>query len=108
MKTTDNVYRISSLPEIDDMLTATLRQGAKQLLSAAVEQEVNEFLLKHSEIKDDSGSRLVVRNGYLPERKIKTGQGNVESAFRRRRSRLISEEHRSPHGRVAARIRELV
>ena len=78
MKTENNVFHLSAIPEIDDMLTQTIRQGAKQLLATAIEQEVNDYLQSHSQIQDDEGRRLVVRNGYLPQRKIQTGIGDVE------------------------------
>lgn len=45
------------------------------MLQAALEQEVNSFLKNHDAKRDESGRRLVVRNGYLPEREIQTGAG---------------------------------
>ena len=61
-----------------DVLTALLRQGARQLIAQAVEAELQEFLLIHQELKDTHGRQAIVRNGYLPERKITTGVGEVE------------------------------
>jgi len=52
-----------------------LRAGARQMLQAAIETEVAEYLERHSVITDDKGHRLAVRNGYLPERDIVTGIG---------------------------------
>ena len=54
------------------------REGARKMLQIALEVEVNEFLKKYSDVKNDSGNQSVVRNGYSPERKIMTGIGNLE------------------------------
>lgn len=60
-----------------DPLTAVLRQGARKLLQQAVDDEVVEYLAQHGELKDEQGRQRVVRNGYLPERTIQTGIGEV-------------------------------
>ena len=62
---------------VADALTAVLRQGAQELLLQAIETEVSEFLASHRELKDADGKQRVVRNGYLPERSIQTGIGDV-------------------------------
>jgi transposase-like protein len=62
---------------VADALTAVLRQGAQELLLQAIKTEVNEFLASHRELKDADGKQRVVRNGYLPERTIQTGIGDV-------------------------------
>lgn len=61
-----------------DLLADVLRTGARELLARAVEQEVQEWLSERATLTDDGGRRLVVRNGYLPERTILTGIGPVE------------------------------
>jgi putative transposase len=61
-----------------DALTALVRQGARQIIAQAVEAELAEFLGQYQELKDDQGRQAVVRNGYLPERTITTGVGEVE------------------------------
>jgi transposase-like protein len=62
---------------VDDALTEVLRRGAKELLQQAVEGEVAEAIAQFAELKDEQGRRRVVRNGYLPERSIQTGIGEV-------------------------------
>ena len=42
------------------------------MLMEAVEMEVQEFLSRHSHLKDRKNRQRVVRNGYLPERTIQT------------------------------------
>jgi len=49
-----------------DVMTQILRQGAQQMLTAAIDAEVQEFLKAHEDQRDPEGRRLVVRNGYLP------------------------------------------
>lgn len=61
-----------------DALTDILRAGARQMLAAAIDQEVTEFLNERKDLVDENGHRLVVRNGFLPERKITTGIGPVD------------------------------
>ena len=79
MQTQDkNVLTLSSVSEVNDMLTDVLRQGAGQMLAAAVDAEVYAFLSQYEHIRDMHGRKQVVRNGYLPERTIQTGLGSVD------------------------------
>ena len=79
MQTQDNnVLTLSSVSEVNDMLTDVLRQGAQQMLAAAVDAEVHTFLSQYEHIRDMHGRKQVVRNGYLPERTIQTGLGDVD------------------------------
>jgi transposase-like protein len=65
-------------PGTQDILTALLRDGARRLLAEAVEAEVAAWIDDHAHLKDPTGRRQVVRNGYLPEREIQTGLGDVQ------------------------------
>ena len=60
-----------------DVLTEVLRDGAKRLLAEAIQAEVADWIESHAHIKDLAGHRQVVRNGYLPERTIQTGLGDI-------------------------------
>jgi transposase-like protein len=84
----DNVVDLKK-PEafIDDPITDILRQGARHLLSAALEAEVETFLKQYKDISDGKGWQRVVRNGYLPEREIQTGIGQVQVKAPRIRDR---------------------
>jgi transposase-like protein len=82
-----NVISISSATETVDPLTDLLRSGARQLLSQAIEAEVETLLASHADVRDASGNRAVVRNGYLPSRKVQTGIGSVEVQVPRVRDR---------------------
>jgi putative transposase len=61
-----------------DVLTDILRQGAQEMLAAAIENEVAEYIERHACLRDGEGHRLVVRNGHLPARQLQTGLGRVE------------------------------
>ncbi len=60
-----------------DALTEILRAGAQKMLKAAIEQEVSDYVSDRTDIVDEKGRRLVVRNGSLPAREILTGVGPV-------------------------------
>ena len=64
--------------EFRDALSELIRQGARQLIAQAVEAELNEFLELYHHLTDIQGRRAIVRNGYLPQRTITTGIGEVE------------------------------
>ena len=59
------------------MLDALAKEGARRMLAKALEDEVQSFIESHAGIKDEAGRRQVVRNGFLPERKVMTGAGNA-------------------------------
>ena len=61
-----------------DPLTEMLRQGAKDLIAQAVESELLTLLDQHQGLRLLDGRQAVVRNGYLPERTIQTGLGDVK------------------------------
>jgi len=63
---------------VADPLTEMLRDGAKKLIAQAVEAELQAFLDRYAETKLEDGRNAVVRNGYLPERAVQTGIGDVE------------------------------
>jgi transposase-like protein len=74
-------------PFVDDPITDVLRQGARKLLSQALEAEVEFFLSQYADLKDDAGRHRMVRNGHLPERQIQSGIGAVQVKAPRVRDR---------------------
>jgi putative transposase len=62
----------------DDPLLAVLREGARQMLSLAIEVEVAAFLAVHADRVDATGRRRLVRHGHAPKRSIQTGIGPIE------------------------------
>ena len=65
------------LPGSRNSLHEILRRGAQTLLAQAIEAEVVQWIEEHQHITDDRGRRQVVRNGYLPERKLVTPFGEL-------------------------------
>jgi putative transposase len=63
-------------PTLD--LDELFREGARRMLAAALEAEVDAYIAAHAELVDEHGHRLVVRNGHAPARTITTGVGQVE------------------------------
>jgi transposase-like protein len=66
--------QLATTPAIDDIL----RDGARRALQAAIEREVDDYIQRNSEHRDEKGHRLVVRNGHHPARKIQSGNGPIE------------------------------
>jgi putative transposase len=52
------------------------REGARRMLAAALEAEVDDYLAAAAE-RDERGRRLVVRNGHARERQVTTVAGSV-------------------------------
>ena len=60
------------------VLEQVARDGARKMLQLALQNEVDEFVTKYFGLTDDSGRRVVTRNGYMPTRQILTGMGPLE------------------------------
>lgn len=87
----DNVIAFENpSSKADDPLTDVLRRGASKLLAQAVEAEVETLLAQYADRRDDQGRQAVVRNGYLPEREVQTGLGQVPVKVPRVRDRSQS------------------
>ena len=84
-----------------DFLTEALRGGAPRRLAEAVQMEVEQWTAARGELVDAPGHRQVVRNGYRPERQVRTGIGPV--AIRQPRV-----EDRRPVGPREALARKLL
>jgi len=65
-----NGARVSLLDEI-------VRDGARQMLTAALQAEVAAFVDAHADHVDENGHRLVVRNGSHDARQVVTSAGAV-------------------------------
>src|SRR6188472_2959369 len=76
----------------DDPLLAVLREGARQMLSLAIEAEVAAFVAVHADRVDETGRRRVVRHGHAPKRSIQTGIGPIEVQRPRVRDRGADDE----------------
>ena len=54
------------------------REGARTMLAAALEAEVDAYLAELVDERDEDGHRLVTRNGHARRRKVQTVAGAVE------------------------------
>jgi len=64
-------------PAGGSMLDEIVRDGARQMLAAALQAEVAAFIDAHRGEVDDQGHRLVVRNGFHEPREVTTAAGAV-------------------------------
>ena len=63
---------------IDELRRELARAGVERLLAQALEVEAELHISRHRDLRDESGKRLVVRNGYLPTREIHCGAGPIQ------------------------------
>ena len=59
------------------LLDEIVRDGARQMLAAALQAEVAAYIEAFADELDEAGRRLVVRNGYHAEREVTTAAGAV-------------------------------
>ncbi len=76
-------------------LDEILREGARKMLQAAIDVEVDAFVEGHQDRRDEHDRRLVVKNGSLPTREILTGAGAIEVKQGR-----VRDNSPDPSGRV--------
>ena len=65
----DNEMRVI----LDDLA----REGALRMIAAALEAEVDEYVVSFVDERGEDGKRLVVRNGKAKERKLTVGSGTL-------------------------------
>lgn len=80
------------------LIDEIVREGARRMLAAALEAEVNAYIAELADERDDKGRRLVVRNGYHQPRQVTTAAGAVEV----KAPRLKRQARRRGHGRAQA------
>ena len=64
--------------ELRSTLDEVVLEGARRMLAAALEAEVDAYITALADERDERGRRLVVRNGHAEPRTIMTGAGGVE------------------------------
>ena len=75
----------------DSLLDEIVREGARRMLAAALEAEVNSYIAELAHEKDQTGRRLVVRNGYHQPRKVTTAAGVIEVKAPRVNDKRVDE-----------------
>jgi putative transposase len=83
---------VVSVPQSRDVMTEILRAGAQKMLTQMIQQEVDDWLAERASLLDEQGRRQVVRNGFLPKRKITTGVGQVDVQQPRVRDRRPADQ----------------
>ncbi|MFE9446580.1 IS256 family transposase [Streptomyces sp. NPDC006602] len=73
------------------LIDEIVREGARRMLAAALEAEVNAYIAELVEERDDNGRRLVVRNGYHQPRQVTTAAGVVEVKAPRVNDKRVDE-----------------
>ncbi len=92
------MQNVRTLPvgEDDQGVRVTLddlaREGARRMIAAALEVEVDEYVGSFVEEVDEDGRRLVVRNGRARERRVTVGSGTVPLRAPRVNDKRVDEE----------------
>ena len=77
--------------ELSTTLDELVAEGARHMLAAALEAEVDAYVCALSDERDDQGHRLVVRNGHAVARSLVTGAGPIEVRSPRVDDRRVDE-----------------
>jgi hypothetical protein len=96
----DEAVRAELHADLDELA----REGARRMLAAALEAEVDDYLAAHAAERDQGGRRLVVRNGHARPREVTTMAGSIPVGAPRvddRRTDLVSAD--AFGGQVSAR-----
>ena len=67
------------------------REGARRMIAAALEAEVEEYVASFTDEVDEDGRRLVVRNGHARERGLTVGSGTVRLRAPRVNDKRVDE-----------------
>jgi putative transposase len=70
----DDSARAALHTDLDELA----REGARRMLAAALEAEIDQYLTAYAAERDEQGRRLVVRNGHARQREILTAAGAVQ------------------------------
>src|SRR5512135_1669824 len=60
------------------LIDEIVREGARRMLAEALQAEVDAYIARFADERDENGRRLVVRNGCHQSREILTSAGAVE------------------------------
>src|SRR4051794_11612441 len=74
------------------LIDEIVREGARRMLAAALQAEVDEYIARFAAERDETGRRLVVRNGSARPREVQTCAGAVQVAAPRVNDRRVDPE----------------
>jgi putative transposase len=77
--------------ELESTLDELVAEGARRMLAAALEAEVDAYVALLAAERDEEGMRLVVRNGHAVARSLVTGAGPIEVRAPRVNDRRVDE-----------------
>jgi transposase-like protein len=77
---------------IEVTLDDLAREGARRMIAAALEAEVEQYVSSFTEAVGEDGKRLVVRNGHARERRVTVGSGTVAVRAPRVNDKRVEEE----------------
>jgi transposase-like protein len=93
---------------IDDLV----RHGAQRMLEAALQAEVEEYIQRHSQERDENGHALVVRNGLARERTMQCAAGQLKIStprvYDKREGKKFTSNILPPYMRKTPRLEEAV
>ncbi|MET7313070.1 IS256 family transposase [Streptomyces sp. NPDC005134] len=87
-----SVVNADGTTETGSLIDDIVREGARRMLAAALEAEVNQYIAELADQRDEKGRRLVVRNGRHRERAVTTAAGHVEVCAPRVNDRRVDAE----------------
>ncbi|WLQ53757.1 transposase (plasmid) [Streptomyces poriferorum] len=73
------------------LIDEIVREGARRMLAAALEAEVNAYIAEFAGERDGNGRLLVVRNGFHQPRQVTTAAGVVEVKAPRVNDKRVDE-----------------
>ena len=98
--------------EIHSTIDDLVRHGAQRMLEAALQAEVENYLQRHSQERDENGHALVVRNGLAQERTVQCSAGQLKISaprvYDKRDGYKFSSNILPPYMRKTPRLEEAV
>ena len=85
----------TTYPETSQTLDEVVRAGARRMLLAALEAEVEVYIEQHAHLRDEKGHALVVRNGQARKRTIHCGVGSLKIRAPRVHDKLPGQQFTS-------------
>ncbi|MEU4411292.1 IS256 family transposase [Streptosporangium sp. NPDC023963] len=82
----------SSTAASSSLIDQIVREGARKMLAAALQAEVDAYIAAFADERDAAGRRLVVRNGSHQPREILTAAGAIEVTAPRVNDKRIDEQ----------------
>lgn len=88
----ENIKEIKDEGQVKSALWELAQEGARTMIQAALIQEQAEFIEKHAHLLTEEGKKQIVKNGFLPERTIKTPAGDFPVKAPRIRNRDLESD----------------